>query len=44
MAKQLNIGDRAPAARLLNMAGQDVALTGYFTGKLTLLTFLRHFG
>ena len=44
MAKQLIVGDVAPAATVINVADEPVALESLWAGGPTFLTFLRHFG
>jgi hypothetical protein len=41
---QLEVGQAAPAATLLNPAGASVLLSDMWAKGPTLLTFLRHFG
>ena len=44
MAKQLTVGDTAPAAVVINVADEPVALDSLWADGPTFLTFLRHFG
>ncbi len=44
MAKQLKIGDVAPAAIAINVDDEAVDLASLWAGGPTFLTFLRHFG
>jgi hypothetical protein len=44
MAKQLTVGDAAPAATAINVADEPVALESLWADGPTFLTFLRHFG
>lgn len=41
---RLTPGGAAPELSLLNVQGQSVALSTLWQGRLTLLSFLRHFG
>ncbi len=41
---QLNIGDPAPDLTLINAEGQPIQLGQLYTGRKTLVSFLRHFG
>lgn len=44
MAKQLNVGDRAPDGLVRDTQGNEVQLASLWGKGTTLLTFLRHFG
>ena len=44
MSKRLKVGDAAPAATGLDVAGNEVDLSIHWSNGPTLLTFLRHFG
>ena len=44
MAKRLSIGEKAPAAVVINVADEAVDLASLWADGPTFLTFLRHFG
>jgi peroxiredoxin len=44
MVQRLQVGDAAPDIGLLDVNGSSVNLGSKYTGKLTLVSFLRHFG
>ena len=44
MAKQLTVGDVAPAAMVINVDDEAINLASLWADDPTFLTFLRHFG
>jgi peroxiredoxin len=44
MANRLQVGDAAPDIALVDVQGESVNLSTKYQGKLTLVSFLRHFG
>lgn len=44
MSNKLRIGDAAPVATGLDIAGNEIGLSSQWATGPTLLTFLRHFG
>jgi peroxiredoxin len=44
MSNRLQVGDAAPNIALVDVQGETVNLSTKYQGKLTLVSFLRHFG
>jgi peroxiredoxin len=44
MGNRLQVGDAAPDIALVDVRGESVSLSTKYPGKLTLVSFLRHFG
>lgn len=44
MVKRLTVGDSAPIIGLTDVNGNEVALSSLWPNRLTLLSFVRHFG